>query len=174
MIRKIPLLVSVFLIGCLPSKKSAPTSKDSSIKIRRALAEASSVSVSEGLPHQAFERDLLAIESKRKDTDKFGSFRFYTPATAATNSEALKVILSSSDTIQVSSAATACGGFHPDYAVHWSSEAGSQFFAQICFSCREIIYSDEKNYYRYYLDSKAFEKLKKEFTPYAKKRPKGN
>ena len=171
MIRTISLLASVLLIGTLSAKQPAPASETASSKIRQAMAEATSVTVYEGLPHQMFERDLLAAESKRKDTEKIGSFRFYTPGITAVNSEGLKRILSSSDTIQVFRGEKFCGGFHPDYAVQWSDKDGSRFYAQICFGCHEIIYSDGKNDFRYDFEDEPFKKLKKELEPYAKKRP---
>ncbi len=172
MIRIISLLASALLIGTLPAKQPAPASEEASSKLRQAMAVATSVTVYEGLPHQSFERELLTAESKRKDTEKIGSFRFYIPAVAAINPEILKRILSSSDTIQVYGGPKFCGGFHPDYAVQWSSEDGSRFYAQICFGCHEIIYSDGKNEYKYDFESEPFEKLKKELAPYAEKRPK--
>ena len=168
------MLASVLLVGCLSAKQPAPASEDASSKIRQAIAGATTVTIYEGLPHQMFEHDLLAAESKRKDTEKIGAFRFYTPAIAAVAPEVLKRILSSSDTIQVFSGEKRCGGFHPDYTVQWTSEDGSRFFAQICFGCHEIIYSDGKNEYRYDFENKPFEKLKKELALYAKKRPKSN
>ena len=172
MIRAISLLASALLVGSLSAKQPAPASEEASSKIRKAMAEAATVTVYEGLPHQMFEPDLLAAESKRKDTEKIGSFRFYTPSVAATNSEVLKRILSSSDTIQVFGGEKLCGGFHPDYVVQWSGEDGSRFFAHICFGCHEIIYSDGKNEYRYDFENEPFKKLMKELAPYAKKRPK--
>jgi hypothetical protein len=172
MIRTISLLAYVLLVGSLSAEQSAPASEEASSKIRRAIAEATIVNVYEGLPHQMFEYDLLAAESKRKDTEKIGSYRFYIPAVAAANPEVLKRVLSSSDTIQVFGGEKACGGFHPDYTVQWTSEDGSRFFAQICFGCHEIIYSDGKNEYRYDMMDESLEKLKKELKPYAKKRPK--
>ncbi|MFT3991090.1 MAG: hypothetical protein QM680_06735 [Luteolibacter sp.] len=166
------LLASVFLITCVSAQESAPASEEASSKIRAAITEATSLTIYEGLPHQAFERNLLAKESKRKDTEKINSFRFYTPAIAAINPEALKRILSSPETIQVFRGEKLCGGFHPDYAVEWSDKDGSRFSALICFGCHEIIYSDGKNEYRYDFEQESFEKLKEELSPYAKKRPK--
>ncbi|MDA0814416.1 MAG: hypothetical protein O3C21_18740 [Verrucomicrobia bacterium] len=174
MIRNIAFLFSTLLIGCLSTGERAPAREDASRGIRLAIADAAHVNVYEGLPHQRFERELLAAESQREDTEKLGSFRFYTPAVAATNSAKLKPILSSPDTIQVFRGEKACGGFHPDYAVEWFDEDGSRFYAQICFGCHEIIYSDGKNEYRYDFEDGPFEQLKKELKPYAKKRPKTN
>ena len=171
MIRTISLLASVLLAGSLSAEQAAPATVEASGKIRKALAEATTVSVYEGLPHQMFERDLLASESKRDDTEKIGSYRFYTPAVAAANPGMLKRILSSSETVQIFGGEKACGGFHPDYAVQWADGDGSRFFALICFGCHEIIYSDGKNQYRYDFENEPFEKLKKELAPYAKKRP---
>lgn len=172
MIRTISLLASFFLVGCLSAKQPTPASEVASSKIRKAIAEANIVFVYEGLPHQMFERDLLAAESKRKDIEKIGSFRFYTPAVAATTPEMLKRLLSSSSTIQVFGGEKLCGGFHPDFAVQWSSKDGSRFFALICFGCHEVIYGDGKNEYRYDFEDEPFEMLKKELAPYSKKRPK--
>lgn len=162
----------MFLHGSLSANEPAPASEEASSKIRRAITAAASVNAYEGLPHQMFERDLLATESKRKDSEKIGSYRFYTPAVAAKNPEVLKRILASSDTIQVFRGEKLCGGFHPDYAVQWSDEDGSRFYALICFGCHEIIYSDGKNEYRYEFEDEPFKKLQKELAPYAKKRPK--
>jgi hypothetical protein len=153
-------------------EQPAPASKDASSKIRRAMAEATTVNVYEGLPHQMFERDLLTAESKRKDTEKIGFFRFYTPAVAATDPAVLKRILSSPNTIKVFGGEKLCGGFHPDYTVQWFIEDGTRCFAQICFGCHEVVYSDGKNEYRYDFENEPFERLKKELAPYTKKRPK--
>ncbi len=119
-IRSILLLASVLIVSvCIFYKSANPASAEASSKIRKALeeAEASMVTVHEGLPHQMFESDLLDAESKRKDTEKIGSFRFYTPAVAATSPDVLKHLLSSSDSIQVFVGEKKCGGFHPDYTV---------------------------------------------------------
>lgn len=199
--RAITLLASVVLIGCLSAEQPAPANEESSSKARKTIAETTivpvpeglpeqpapakeasntirksmseaAVTVYEGLPHQTFENDQLAKESKRKDTKEISSFRFYTPSTAVKDPKVLKSILSSSDSIQVFGGEKFCGGFHPDYAVQWTSEDGSQFFAFICFGCHEIIYSDEKNEFRYDLERDALKKLEKELAAYAKLRPK--
>lgn len=120
MIHTISLLASVLLVGSLSAQQPAPASEEASSKIRQEMAKATTVNIYEGLPHQMFERDLLAAESKRKDTEKIGSYRFYTPAVAAKNPEIINRILSSSDTIQVFRGEKRCGEFHPDYTVQWT------------------------------------------------------
>ena len=155
----------------LSAKEQTPASEDASSGVRRALSAATVIRVSEGLPHQMFERDSLAKESKREDTAEIGSYRFYTPAVDAKNGDALKRILASAETIQVFLGEKACGGFHPDYAVHWTDAQGGECYAQICFGCHEIIYSDGKNQYRYDLENGPYEELRKELKLYAKKRP---
>ena len=172
MTRTVSLFASALLVGDLFAKPPAPDGEEASGKIRKALTEAAGIEISEGLPHQMFEGELLAAESKRKDTEKIGPYRFYTPPVAAANPEVLKRILASSDTIRVFGGEKACGGFHPDYAVRWTGEDGSRHFAQICFGCHEIIYSDGKSRYRYDLEDEPLEKLRNELAPYAKKRPK--
>lgn len=171
MTRAISLLASVFLVGDVFAAPPASESEEASSKIRDSIGKVTAVHISEGLPHQMFERERLLAESKRKDTEKIGHFRFYTPSVAAEKPQVLKQILASSDTIRVFGGEKGCGGFHPDYAVQWSDEVGSLYFAQICFGCHEIIYSDGKNQYRYDLEKEPLEKLKNELAAYAKKRP---
>jgi len=162
----------LFFIGCLSAKDHIPATEDESKEIRLAIIDSARINVYEGLPHQMFEPELLAKESKRKDTKKIDSFRFYTPAVAATNPEDLKRILSSPNTIQIFGGEKLCGGFHPDYAVEWFNTDGARFFAQICFGCHEIIYSDGRREFRYDFEDEPLEELKVELAPYAKKRPK--
>lgn len=167
------LCFSLFmLLPLLSAEEAVPAALESSAEIRATLAGASLIRVYEGLPHQSFERDLLAKESQRKDTKVIGSFRFYTPAVEAKNLVGLRTLLSSSEAIQVFRGEKRCGGFHPDYAIEWLDGAGNRYDAQICFGCHEVIYRDGKNEYRYDLKRGSLEKLKKELAGYAKKRPK--
>ena len=172
MIRSIKLLTSYLLVASLSAKEPVPASKEDSSEIRLAIAQAAKLTVYEGLPHQMFERDLLVAESKRKDTEMIGSFRFYNPSIAVNNPKTLQRILASSDTIQIFQGEKLCGGFHPDYAVQWADEAGISFNAQICFGCQEIIYSVGKNQYRYEISEDAIGQLRNELVTYANKRPK--
>lgn len=171
MIRATLLLAFSLPVAGLCAGEEAPASKDDSNRIRMAIVASARVNVYEGLPHGMFERELLAEESKRKDTEGIGSYRFYSPAVAAADPAAIKRILSSAESIRVFEGEKLCGGFHPDYAVEWFGEDGSRYHAQICFGCHEIIYSDGKKEYRYDLENEPFQKLRKELAPYAKKRP---
>ena len=168
----ISLLTTVAIASLIYAILPTESSKAASSKIRKAIAEATTVNVYEGLPHQGFESHLLLSESKQNDTKEIGAFRFYTPAVAATNRDVLKGILSSAETIQVFRGEKECGGFHPDYAVEFSSEGGSRYVVLICFGCREIIYCDGKNKHRYDFENEPCERLIKELEQYALKRPK--
>lgn len=174
MTRTFALLMTFAFALNLSAKEPTPATKEASAAVRLALSSATSASVSEGLPHWSFERDLLATESKRRDTVKIDSSWFYTPAVEAKNTEVLKRLLASADSIKVSRGLKLGGGFHPDYAVHWADDTGSKFYAMICFRLREIIYSDGKKHYLYDLSDDAPWKLMQELEHYAKKRPKKN
>lgn len=174
MIRTIVFLVTTLLIGSLSANDWTPPSEEASNEIRLAIANSARVNVYEGLPHQRFEPELLAKESKRKDTVEIASFHFYTPAAAAINPELLKHILASPDSIYVPAGVKACGGFHPDFAVECFDTDGARFYALICFGCRDVIYSDGKNEYLYALVNDPVEKLRGELLQYSKKRPKAH
>lgn len=148
----------------------SPTIEASTI-YRTTVASAKSIVVFEGLPHPAWERDLLAIESKRKDTININKFLFYTPALAATNADALRQLLSSSDSIRVYGGPKLCGGYHPDYCISW--QAGeTTYYALVCFGCHEIVFYDGKTPLIYDLDDKAYERYKTLLAVYETKRPK--
>ncbi len=175
MLRTIAFLASIaiLLAACSAPDEQTPLSKEASSKIRLAIKDSAHVYVHEGLPHQMFERDLLATESQRSDTIEIGSFRFYTPSVSATNPDLLKRILSSADSIILHEPNTykLCGGFHPDYAIEWFGPNQKRYNALICFGCADIIYTDGKNNYSYELEKEVYKTLKDALSQYAKKRP---
>jgi hypothetical protein len=102
-------------------------------------ATMTNVVVYEGLPHPAWEPDLLESEKKSKKTIKMGGFLFY-EATLHPNPADLKIIvdsLRSPALYEKYKGPSACGGFHPDFAVTWENK-GANFTALICFGCSEI------------------------------------
>lgn len=91
----------------------------------------------EGLPHQGYEPERLAEES-RKPTITRGEFLFYRdplPLDQA-DAKALGSILANADLFQPFVAEMKCGGFHPDYAIAVTSD-GEETTYLICFGCGE-------------------------------------
>jgi hypothetical protein len=67
---------------------------DAAAKYQASLIAAKHIVVFEGLPHQSWDRELLATESKREDTRMIWEYRFYTPSVVATNAKELRQVLS--------------------------------------------------------------------------------
>jgi hypothetical protein len=148
-----------------------PPSIEASALYRTTVAAAKSIVVFEGLPHQMWDKELLAVEIKRKDTRKIWEYPFYTPSVPATNSNDLRKLLSRSDSITVFGGPKLCGGYHPDYCISW--QAGDvTYYALVCFGCHEIVFYDGKTPLIYDLEEKAYEQYKKLLATYASKRPK--
>jgi hypothetical protein len=94
----------------------------------------------EGLPHQGFERQILAEEKQRKLTVTLDNYPFYAkPLTmSAADAIRLKAILSDERSFQQWRGQSKCGGFHPDYLAEYSHN-GTVYRVLICFNCKEVI-----------------------------------
>ncbi len=167
-------LITIFAltvtISANAEQKKPPTIEASAI-YRATVAAAKTIEVFEGLPHQMWDKELLAVELKRKDTQVICKFPFYTPSTTASNSEALRKLLSSADSITEYGVPKRCGGYHPDYCVSWLA-GETTYHALICFGCHEIIFYDGKTSLIYDLKNKAPEQFQKLLAIYEVKRPK--
>ncbi len=164
------ILALIVTLSANANDENAPTIEASDV-YRTTVAAAKSIVVFEGLPHQSWDPKLLAVEIKRKDTQKIWKFPFYTPSVAATNSDDLRHLLSRSDSIKVYGGPKLCGGYHPDYCISW--QAGEiTYYALVCFGCHEIVLYDGKKPLIYDLDKKAYERYKKLLAIYEAKRPK--
>jgi hypothetical protein len=107
--------------------------------ISAGIREAADVTLFEGLPHQLFERELLASELKSEKSIDIGGFPFYQRPlpVAAEDIEALRKLLSRRDTYHTFGGEKFCGGFHPDYSIAW--QQGTQIFhVLVCFGCHEF------------------------------------
>ncbi len=163
------ILALIFTLSANAEEEKSPTIEASAI-YRTTVAAAKSIVVFEGLPHQMWDRELLAVEIQRKDTQKIWEYPFYTPSVAATNSDDLRQLLCSSDSIVVYGGPKLCGGYHPDYCISW--QAGEiTYYALVCFGCQEIVFYDGKKPLIYDLDEKAYERYKKLLAIYEAKRP---
>ena len=134
-------------------------------------AAATSLVVFEGLPHQMWDKDLLAIEVKRKDTRKIWEYPFYTPGVEAKNGNELRTLLSNPATLIAYHGPKNCGGYHPDYCVSWQADEATHY-ALICFGCHEIVFYDGEAFLIYDLPDFALERYKDLLSIYAVKRPK--
>ncbi len=138
---------------------------------RTTVSAAKSLLIYEGLPHQMWDRELLATEIKRKDTTEIWDFPFYTPSVDATNADELRKLLSNPASLRVYRGQKSCGGYHPDFCISW--QAGKvNYYALICFGCHEIVFYNGKNSVNYDLETAAMEKFEQLLARYEAKRPK--
>ena len=152
--------------------ESERTLKDISVFIA-AIAQAKTVTVYEGLPHQAFEQDAYAIEVKRTDLVWFEGFPFYAKPLNVQDADkkSLTAIVSRPTAHVPFRGYKACGGYHPDYAVIWTDRDGKKSGSLICFGCHEWknftpagrLYED--------LEKNAYDELRAILTKYVKQRP---
>lgn len=175
---KIPVYMLLVIAATAALATEVTTKKvtrDATSEIRDSLKAAKEVYIYEGLPHQIFEDEKLAVEKRRKDTRGIGGFPFYTPKVVAPADLAasLKKILAADDSLAEFSGEKRCGGFHPDYAVAWSN--GKQERAVlICFGCGEVLFVADEETQRYDSTFAALRRLEKLLGPFRSKRPPGN
>jgi hypothetical protein len=107
-------------------------------KFLSAVASADEVHVYEGLPHQAWDRELYESERKRSDLVWFEGYPFYAKPLDVTSDEkkALTALALRKDAHVPFSGMKLCGGYHPDYAIVWT-KGGKRSGALICFGCHE-------------------------------------
>ena len=135
---------------------------------RKPIAEGAVLTVHEGLPHRGDE--VYARESRRSDVQVFGGHAFYTPGVVAKNRAELSKLLADAGSYQRLSGAKECGGFHPDFAVSWTSNRQTLTLF-ICYGCHEVIFTDRKTTLRYDLDHQAGEKMEPLLKENGGKRP---
>ena len=140
-----------------------------------AARQANEVRLYEGLPHQMFERDLLAAERRTKAVVELDGYPFYQePLTLAPqDAESLFARLGNPAAYRAWLGPKLCGGFHPDYAVEWHV-GGSRYRALICLGCGEFKLSGPWPGWRYNMDAATtHEELRALFKSYQNRRPKG-
>lgn len=140
--------------------------------VRNSLLRTQELLIHEGLPHQSFEPAALAAERAREDVAEIAGYPFYSPAVEADEDEksSLKRLLSSKKSISSFSGEKPCGGFHPDFAVSWTTSTES-FAALICYGCDEILFVSPSARFRYDLSSSSLSVLKEVFARFRLKRP---
>jgi hypothetical protein len=151
-------------------KFGEPASLSASRPFTQSASSAKELFVHEGLPHQTWDRALLAAEKQRPDVIELAGFPFYTPATRALKGGELQQLIGNMETLTPFRGEKLCGGFHPDYCLSWTCEKAT-FYALVCFGCHEIILFDGKTKLRYDINNAAYPKLTAALAPYASKRP---
>lgn len=139
------------------------------------IKEAIEVELFEGLPHQTFERELLAAEQKSKDTIQIHKYPFYRrplPLSAADAAE-LRRLLSGKETYRPFRGEKRCGGFHPDYALAWK-KGNRTIHVLICFGCGEFKLFAPSQELRTDAHGPAFTEIHTILQKYQDQRPKRN
>lgn len=140
------------------------------------VQSASSSTLFEGLPHQAWEAEELKDELARKRTVQLNGFPFYEeawviePGAAST----LKAVLTQAGALEADPPGVVttrlCGGFHPDYAIRWT--AGEQVYdVLICFGCHEARCYWADGAVSCGISDAAVAELKTALAPYQRNRP---
>lgn len=127
------LMAALLAIGCA----EAPTGIDD--PDLATLTTATSLTLYEGLPHQRYDKELLAEELRTKKTLEFHAFPFYVETLKLSQADRTELVaaLSDADAFRPFRGEKTCGGFHPDYALVWSA-AGEERMVLVCFGCNEI------------------------------------
>jgi len=129
----------------------------------------------EGLPHQRFERETLASELQTADTLRIQDYSFYRQPLAMSDADAraLREIMSDGDSFARPDPLMkkACGGFHPDYCVEWTSGSGAATRALICFGCEEVILAGGSRPVTFDIHPEAERALEAVLTTYVRNRP---
>ncbi len=102
------------------------------------VLRADRLTVYEGLPHPLYEEETFQDELKTKPTIQLSGFPFYRDPLDLKDEDirTLRGLLGDRRTYSSYSGEKKCGGFHPDYAVEWSSER-KVYRCLICFGCTE-------------------------------------
>jgi hypothetical protein len=136
------------------------------------ISRAADLVLYEGLPHPFYEPKSLANEKASKLTRELAGYPFYREPLELTPEDAksLREILTDRGSIAPFAGEKKCGGFHPDYAVPWTS-GGIARQALICLGCREVLVAGRDGQARYDLRQHAYDRLKSLLGRYVKNRP---
>jgi hypothetical protein len=138
-----------------------------------AIAKAQEVVVYEGLPHQYWESDRLAIELKEKRTLKIREFPFYEePITInQEDSRRMSLLCSELTTFGRYRGPKSCGGYHPDWCVQFQ-DGDDVYQVLICFGCHEARLYGPKNEVFSDVSDDALKELVAHLSPLQRNRPK--
>jgi hypothetical protein len=146
-------------LGCGSRPQVAPINSANTLKLY------------EGLPHPGYEAKAFE-EEKKKPTLELAGYPFYREPLELNeaNRAELKNLIDDPGFLQPYSGEKKCGGFHPDYAVEWTSE-GSKYYYLLCFGCGEAKLIGPNGNAVYNIDPSARQRLKTFLQPHQKNRP---
>jgi hypothetical protein len=131
----------VLLAGCSSADPRSSASFAKLATLKQFVDHVEDMQLYEGLPHQAFEPELLAKELTRNDTIDFDGHHFYAQPVSINVETRLALRRLCTDPSMFSpqrvDAAKACGGFHPDWRITWTQGSDSRSFL-FCFGCQEV------------------------------------
>jgi hypothetical protein len=136
------------------------------------IAKADKTVLYEGLPHQMWEKDVLAKEKKEKKTIDFNGFPFYAEPIEVKDADRKECtkLLSDPASLKEFVANKRCGGFHPDWCLEWRT--GEEVVrCQVCFGCRQVKFYNAKTILFADLTDAAIEQIEPALMKYQKQRP---
>ena len=140
--------------------------------ICKVIASSEMVRLFEGLPHQSFEKELLARELAANEIVHFADFPFYEGQMELQEPEAMLLTesFSQTSTYEPHVPGKLCGGFHPDFAAEWIHPSGT-VRVLICFGCRECLLFTNNVRLKSDINNEAYARLYESFSRLRKKRP---
>ena len=108
-------------------------------KLAKVIRGQTSLTLYEGLPHQVWEQEGLKKELEEKETVKQHKFHFYKKANKVSKDDeaALRKLCCGKGAFRPYQGPKACGGFHPDFSLHWS-DGKETVELHVCFGCHEM------------------------------------
>ena len=136
------------------------------------IRDAKLLMLHEGLPHP-FDEEALLNKEKSKPYEDLHGYAFYSELLSLTDDDTKRVseMLGNPATYKQFRGEKKCGGFHPDYAVEWTTN-GFCYMIFLCFGCGEAKVFASGTEYRFDLDGGAAATLKEILKKYRKNRPK--
>jgi hypothetical protein len=158
-------LMFFFAAGCDKRSRFTPVTKG--------MSQTSSLTLYEGLPHQAWEGELLKQELAAKRTVTIHEFPFYQRPlpVASADVEELRGLSAAVDSFSSYAGPKLCGGFHPDYCLSWKDGA-TTYELLICFGCHEMKFYGPKHEALADIRKDAFERFEAILKKYRDQRPK--
>lgn len=165
------LVAAGFALAAGPKEPSTDLANHA--PLAAAIQKAGTVTVYEGLPHQANEKAALDAELKAKKTVPRHGFPFYAEplVVSADERKALTALTADPKSVQKFGGPKKCGGFHPDYLVEWGT-GDDAVRLLVCFGCHEVRMYGPKNDLYADMSDAGLHGLEKILKPLRKNRPK--
>ncbi|MBX3737478.1 MAG: hypothetical protein KF715_12345 [Candidatus Didemnitutus sp.] len=139
----------------------------------RLLANATAVTVYEGLPHPLWEKRTFTEERRTKTNFELAGEFFYAEplAVPATDLQGLEQIFRTTKVCVPFRGEKFCGGFHADYLIEWQKGEARLASVLLCFGCHELKLVAPDLAVRTDLSEAGFAALRSILTRYRQHRP---